>query len=144
MVEAKPTSLVKPSIETPFHVDFSWWQTADRDWKVYLRSLLCSEHSESYVANNEGEMIDWVDPETAEVVRVDGLQHVLLSHCAQQEDFLGEHTAVVEAIFRLFMMNGNTPMTVVEIGEKLDRPAKPLLRTLSGSRVYRGIRPIIN
>ena len=33
------------------------------------------------------EMIDWVDPETAEVTQVDGIQHILISHCAKQEGF---------------------------------------------------------
>ena len=87
-------------------------------------------------------MIDWVDPETAEVNQVDGLQHVLITHTAQREGFLGERTAVVEAVFRLFLKNGNTPMTIVDISEKLSRDPKPILKTLSGIRVYRGIRPI--
>ena len=37
-------SLLKPGIQTPFHIDFAWWEQNDRDWHVYLRSLLCAEH----------------------------------------------------------------------------------------------------
>lgn len=143
MVEEKRASLVKPTLETPFHIDFSWWRQNDRDWRVYLRSLLCDEHQESFAEIAEDEMVDWVDPETAEVRQVNGLQHILLGHCAQEEDFLTEHTALVEAVFRLFMKNGNVPMSVAEISDTLNRPAAPLLKLLSGARVYRGVRPML-
>jgi hypothetical protein len=144
MEETKKTSLVKPTLGTPFHIDFTWWQQTDREWRVYLRSLLCSEHQEVYADIDADETIDWVDPETAEVHQVDGLQHVLISHCSQRDNFLQEHTALVEAIFRLFMQNGNSPMNVEEIAQKLNRPAQPILKMLSGHRVYRGLRPILD
>ncbi|MBW8011034.1 MAG: hypothetical protein FVQ83_07320 [Chloroflexi bacterium] len=144
MAEVKHSSLVKPTLQTPFHIDFSWWKQNDRDWRVHLRSLLCLEHQEAFVAIDQAEKVDWVDPVTAEVQKVDGLQHVLLSHCAQEEDFLDSRTALTEAIFRLFMKNGNTPMSVGEIAEKLERKPIPILRTLSGGRVYRGVRPVLD
>jgi len=144
MVDGKRSSLVKPTLETPFHIDFSWWSQNDREWKVYLRSLLAAEDQEKYADLIDGDvMVDWVDPETGEVQRVDGLQHVLITHTAQQEGFLQEHTAIVEAIFRLFLINGNKPMSVNEIASILGREPTPILRTLSGARIYRGIRPII-
>jgi hypothetical protein len=144
MTDIKRPSLVKPTLQTCFHIDFNWWSQNDRDWRVYLRSLLCAEHQEAFAEIAEDEKVDWVDPETAEVRQVDGLQHILLSHCAQQEDFVNPHTALVEAIFRLFMKNGNVPMTVAEIAEQLDRPPNTILRMLSGPRVYRGLRPILD
>ncbi len=87
------------------------------------------------------EEVDWVDPETAEVQRVDGLQHILMTHCAKQEGFITEHTVLVDATFRIFLANGNMPLTVLELGEKLGRPPQTILRTFSGGRVYKGIRP---
>jgi hypothetical protein len=140
----KRFSLIKPTLDTPFHVDFDWWKNNDRDWRVYMRSLLCPEHQEAFADVDEGQMIDWIDPRTAEVKQVDGLQHVLMSHCARQPDFLTEHTAVVEAVFRLFLTNGNAPMTTRELGEHLNRPPETILRTLAGPRVYKGIRPRID
>ncbi len=140
----KRMSLVKPTIDTPFHIDFNWWSQHDREWRVYLLSLLSDAEKERFAELIEGgEMVDFVDPETAEVVQVDGLQHVLITHTAQKEGFLDEHTALVEAIFRLFLKNGNGPMDVQEIGEQLGREPIPILRTLTGGRVYRGIRPVI-
>lgn len=142
MPEGKRTTLIKPDKTTPFHIDFDWWQKNERDWHVYLRSLLCVEHQEVFADVEEGQKIDWVDPETAEVKRVDGVQNALMSHCVKQPEFLTQQTALVEAAFRLFLTNGNAPMSSTELGERLNRPANTILRTLGGARVYKGIRPI--
>lgn len=144
MSEGKRTSLIKPTVSTPFHIDFDWWQKNERDWHVYLRSLLCAEHREAFVNTEEGQMIDWVDPLTAEVKPVDGVQNTLMSHCVKQPDFLTEQTAMVEAVFRLFLTNGNLPMSSDELGSRLNRPAMTILRTLTAGRVYKGIRPVSN
>ena len=140
-MEGKRPSLVKPSVNTPFHVDFAWWQKNERDWHVYLRTLLCAEHQEAFSNVEEGETIDWVDPVTAEVKPVEGVQNALMTHCVKQPDFLTVQTALVEAVFRLFLANGNMPMTSKELGARLSRPADTILRTLAGARVYKGIRP---
>jgi hypothetical protein len=89
----------------------------------------------------EGETIDWVDPQTAEVKPVEGVQNALMTHCVRQPDFLTEQTALVEAVFRLFLTNGNIPMTSQELGGRLNRPPETILRTLAGPRVYKGLRP---
>jgi hypothetical protein len=141
VAEGKRFSLVKPTVNTPFHIDFTWWKKNERDWHVYLRSLLCTEHQEALSNVEEGESIDWVDPHTAEVKPVDGIQNALMTHCVKQPDFLTEKTALVEAVFRLFLTNGNNPMTSQELGGRLNRPPETILRTLAGPRVYKGLRP---
>ncbi len=135
------SSLVKPTVRTPFHVDFDWWRATDNNWHLALQALLCPEHQESFASLPEGQVIDWIDPETAEVRQMDGLQHIIIEHCAKQEGFLNEHTAFVEAVFRLLLANGNAPMTPEEMGSRLNRPADTILRTIAGVRVYKGIRP---
>jgi hypothetical protein len=144
MSESRRPSLVKPTLDTHFHIDFEWWSQNDRDWRVYLRNLL-SEEEQAHFAQllDDDVRVDWVDPDTAEVQQVDGLQHILITHTAQQEGFLDAHTALVEAIFRLFLKTGNRPLSAQEIAERLSRPALTVLKTLSGPRVYRGIRPIL-
>ena len=136
-------SLLKPSIQMPFHIDFDWWEQNDSDWHVFLRTLLCPEHQETLADVQEGALVDWVDPRTAEVQQVDGIQHALMTHCALQPDFVDPHTAMVEAVFRLFLASGNQPMTAVDLSRKLNRSAETILRTLTGPRVYRGIRPVV-
>jgi hypothetical protein len=143
VTEVRRFSLVKPTLQTRYHIDFDWWGQSDRDWRVHLSSLLCPEHQEAFSDFKADEMVDWVDPDTAEVQRVDGLQHVLISHCAKEAGFISERTALVDAVFRLFLANGNDPMTIADLAERLGRPPYVLLKTLSGGRVYRGLRPVM-
>lgn len=137
-------SLLKPNAKTPFHIDFEWWQQNERDWHIFLRSFLCAEHQEAYASMEEGSLVDWIDPQTAEVKQVDGIQHVLITHCAQLPEFVNPRTAVVEAIFRTFLANGNSPLSAEDLGAKLGKPADTILRTITGARVYRGLRPILS
>lgn len=137
-----PSRLAKPTLTTRFHIDFDWWQRQDRELRVYLRSHLCPEHQAMYAGEDDAGTTDWVDPETAEVRRVDSLQQVLRSHCSQQPDYLTEHTSLVDAVFRVFLANGNQPLTPVELGERIHRSPATILRTLVGQRVYKGLRPL--
>jgi hypothetical protein len=140
VVEVKRYSLVKPTINTPFHIDFEWWQQNDREWRVHLRSCLPPEYQQAF-ADTDTEEVDWVDPETAEVQRVDGLQHTLINYAATTPDFITNRTTLVESIFRVLLANGNTPLTPTELGDRLSRPPMTILKTISGVRVYKGIRP---
>lgn len=136
--------LIRPTLDTRFHIDYSWWDRAGRDLDVYLRSHMCEEHRASFGELDPGAKVDHIDPHTAEVSRVDGVQHVLISHCSQLPGYLTQQTSLVNAIFRVFLSNGNTPQSPRELGDQLARPAQTILRTLSsGNRVYKGIRPII-
>jgi hypothetical protein len=143
VTEVKRMSLVKPTLQTHYHIDFDWWAKNDRDWRVYLRSYLCPEHQVAFADLDMNAQVDWVDPETAEVQQVDGLQHVLITHCAKEPGFVTEQSAVVDGIFRLFLANGNTPLTPLELGERLGRPPVTILKLLSGTRVYKGLRPCL-
>ncbi len=133
--------LVRPTVETRFHIDFGWWEKAERDWEVYLRSHLCEQHQASYAELETSSMVDWVDPVTAEVTRVPGIQHVVISHCSRLPDYITPQTTLVHAVFRVFLANGNAPLSATKLGERLGRPALTILKTLSGPRVYKGIRP---
>lgn len=137
----KRPSLLKPTTRTPFHIDFEWWKENERDWHVFLRSILCPDHQQAFAEVEDGQLIDWVDERTAEVRQVNGVQHALMSHCARQPEFLTSQTALVEAVFRTFLANDNQPMTAEELSKRLNRPANTILSTLTGGRVYRGLRP---
>jgi hypothetical protein len=133
--------LVRPTVDTRFHIDFGWWEKADRDWEVYLRSHLCEQHQAVYADLDTSSMVDSVDPVTAEVTRVPGIQHTVIHHCSRLPDYITPQTTLVHAVFRVFLANGNTPLSSRQLGERLGRPAATILKTLSGPRVYKGIRP---
>jgi len=141
--EPRRLSLAKPTLQTKFHIDYNWWSQNDNDWRVYLQGLLCLEHQQAFADAASHEMVDFVDPQTAEIQRVDGVQHVLISHCAKQKGFLDPHTALVDAVFRVFLANGNVPLSPADLAVRLGRPQETILRTLSGHLVYRGLRPIL-
>jgi len=140
VVEVKRYSLVKPTLNTPFHIDFDWWSQNDQEWRVHLRSCLPREYQQAF-AEAETDEVDWVDPETAEVQKVDGLQHTLINYAATHNDFITSQTSLIESVFRILLSNGNTPLTALELGDRLKRPPMTILRTISGVRVYKGIRP---
>lgn len=141
---AKRRSLIKPKLNSPFNIDFDWWKNNDRDWRVYLRSFLCEDHQKMFENLDSNEVIDWIDPKTAEVKQVDGLQHILITHCAQDVEFVSQNMALVDSVFRIFLSNGNEPLTPEELGDILHRQPEMILRTFSGLRVYKGIRPVSN
>jgi hypothetical protein len=139
----KTRQLVRPTLDTKFHIDYTWWDRADRELEVYLLGQLCPEHRAAYADLDAKTMVDHVDPRTGEVKRVLGIQHALITHCAKQPDYVTPQTSLVNAVFRLFLANGNTPLTPAEIGQRLGRSPTTILKTLSSQRVYKGIRPTI-
>ena len=139
---SKPTgSRVKPSLDTKFHIDYSWWDREDRQLRAYLISHLLPDQRGQFENNVETHIVDWIDPDTAEVRRVDALQQAL-TKAAHDPQYISEHTTLVDAVFRVFLANGNKPLSPHELGDRINRAATVILKTLGGPQVYKGIRPI--
>lgn len=138
----KPFRLVRPTTETPFRIDFDWWQESDANWRIFLFDFLCDAHREAFKGQDDTVNIDAVDPETAEVKTVDGLLHELINHCARQPDFINESMPLVAKIFRIFLSNGNKPLSAEQLSELAHRPARTILITLTGPQIYKGIRQV--
>ena len=136
----KRASFIRPTVDTPFHIDFKWWQETDSNWRIFLQSYLCEKHQELFKDHNDTVVIDAVDPETAEVKQVDGLLYELMNHCAAQEDFIQDNMPLVAKIFRVFLANDNKPMTPNQLSDLVGKPARTVLVTLTGPQVYKGIR----
>ncbi len=139
----RPLRLLKPTVDTPFHIDFEWWERNQREMRVYLRSHLCPQHREAEELQDI-DQIDWVNPHTAEVKQMDGLVFYLRSHCSKQADFITPNTSVVDAIFRVFMVNGNEAMTPNQLADKIGKNAELILKAIGGRTVYKGLRPIFD
>jgi len=139
----KPIRSLRPTLDTLFHIDYAWWNKEDRDLRLYLRSHLCAEHRAQLAeADLEGDLIDWIDPLTAEVRPTDALVLLMRTHCARQADFIGEHIGIVDGAFRVFLTNDNQPLTSRQLAEQINREADTVLRTIGGKQIYQGIRPI--
>ena len=139
----KPIRSLRPTLDTLFHIDYAWWNKEDRDLRLYLRSHLCAEHRAQLAeADLDDDLIDWIDPNTAEVKRTDALVLLMRSHCALQDGFIAEHTSIVDAAFRVFLTNDNQPLAARQLAEQINRDADTVLRTIGGKQVYQGIRPV--
>jgi hypothetical protein len=131
----------KPTIDTRFLIDFERWTESSRNFRVILHSHLCSECQGTFSNYKEAKDIDWIDPDTAAVRRVDGLWQALTSHCRLQSDYISSSTPLSSAIFRVFLANENAPLSPTEVYEILGRKnPDTILRLLSNSEDYRGIR----
>lgn len=133
---------IKPTLDTKFHIDYEWWNREGQELRVYLLSHLPAEQQSFFSEHRDTEEIDWIDPVTAEVRQVDALQRAIQA-ASQEAGFITSHTSLVDAVFRVFLANNNTPLTPIELSEKTSRPPMTILRTLTGGTVYKGIRPVL-
>jgi hypothetical protein len=139
---SRPGSLLKPTLDTPYHIDYSWWErNKEEDLRTYLLSHLPSEVREQIGQPDQNSVIDHIDPETGEVFRLDSIG-IAIQDAAKTTDFINPYTSVVDSIFRVFLANGNQALTPNQLAELIGRPAQTILKTLSGGRIYKGIRPL--
>jgi len=135
--------VLRPTVDTKFHIDFSWWAKQNKDIRVFMRELLCPESLEAANAAPDRQMVDMVDPETAEVTQVDALWEAIRACCSQKPDYIAADTPILDSIFRVFLANGNQPLSILELHERLDkRPPDVILRILTRGQVYMGIKPV--
>ncbi|MGH2620070.1 MAG: hypothetical protein ACRDHG_05805 [Anaerolineales bacterium] len=137
-----PSSRVRPTLSTKFHIAREWWERAGRELEVYLRDHLCPEHQREYDQSEPGVNVDHVDPRSGEVTVVNRFQHLLISHCSQLPNYVTPQMSLINAVFRIFLANGNLPQTPEQLAQRTGRSPQMILRTLSGPRIYKGIRPL--
>lgn len=135
--------LIKPTTDTPFHIDYAWWARDGRDLRAYLLSQIPAELHDAYAGLDESTWVDSVDPNTGEVKREDTLLVRIRSLAKRQADYISSHTSIIDAVFRTFLINDNEPLTVLELSRRLNRDPQLILRTLAGGQVYKGIRPVV-
>jgi hypothetical protein len=62
MIDSRPFSLVKPTLNTPFRIDFDWWKEHDSNWRIFLFGYLCPEHQAVFSNQEENIQVDWLIP----------------------------------------------------------------------------------
>ena len=134
---------LRPTTATRFHIDFGWWEKQNKDIRVFMRDLLCAECKERLASHPGTLMVDMIDPETAEVTKVDALWEAIRACCSSMPGYLTPDTPILDGIFRVFLANGNKPLSVQQLHERLaKRPADVILRMLTRGQVYLGIKPV--
>jgi hypothetical protein len=143
MVVPKPSSAVKQTLDTKFHIDYSWWDKSGEDLRTYLISHLLPEQRDRLTQDKEERVVDFIYPDTGEVFQLDELG-LAIQTAAKDSNFINPYISLVDSVFRVFLANNNTPMSPRELGEHTGRSATTILKTLSGGRIYKGIRPTLS
>jgi hypothetical protein len=113
--------LRRPTVDTKFVIDLTWWERMGRDFYLYLRSSLCSNCRAEIGAEDHLKQLDFVDPETAEVRRVNALWGRLITCCSQDPEFITPTTPLKEAIFRTLLASGNAALSPTEMHERIGK-----------------------
>ncbi|MCY3946507.1 MAG: hypothetical protein OXF44_09535 [Anaerolineaceae bacterium] len=132
--------LIKPTLRTRFYVDYDWWQRSREDLRIYLLSHIQPGQRERLSKNSRDAWIDFIDPDTGEVFRMDELTFAI-RQAALAPDFINPQTSLVDSVFRVFLANDNEPQTPLELAELTGRSATTILKTFGSTRIYKGIRP---
>ncbi len=140
MQPPKMSGSVKPTQDTKFHIDYTWWERNHEDLRTYLLSHLPAEQRDRLMSSTGDQKVDFIDPDTGEVYQEDEIG-MALKNAAKDPGFINPHSSVVDSVFRVFLANNNQPLTPRELGDILGRPPATILKTLAGVRVYYGIRP---
>jgi hypothetical protein len=132
--------IVKPTLDTKFHIDYDWWQRGEEDLQPYMLTHLPSDKRDYFANNDSTKIVDYIHPDTGEVFRLDELG-LAIQEAARQSDFINPQTSLIDSVFRVFLANGNLPRTPRELANDTGRSADVILKTLGGIKVYKGIRP---
>lgn len=139
----KTAHLRRVTPDTRFYIDYSWWEEGHLDLRTYLltRLSLGSEFGSELPA----ERVDLVDSRTGEVRQVDAFQYLVQSYFSRQgSELAGTQGSLVDAVFSVLLSNGNEPMTISQIAERVRRQPDLLIKTFGGPQVYHGIRPLFD
>ncbi len=138
----KPSTLVRATQETPFHIDYSWFERSGEDLRREILSQLPHEQRTRITGEDDSQILDYIDPDSGEVFELDEIG-MAIQEAAKDTSFINPHTSVIDSIFRVFLVNGNLALTPNQLAERIGRPAALILKTLNGGRVYKGIRPAL-
>ena len=139
----KPAFLVKPTLRTRFYIDYDWWHRSREDLRIYLLSHVRPAQRDSLAGQSDETLVDYIDPDTAEVFRMNELM-LALRQAAAEPDFINPQTSLVDSVFRVFLANNNEPRTPLQLAEATGRNATTILKTFGSTRIYKGIRPWVS
>ncbi len=138
----KPANLRQVTENTRFYIDFAWWEEEHLDLRAYLTARLSIDADT--LTEVPQEQIDLIDSKTGEVRQVDAFQYLMRNYFNRQGASFVAQGSIVDAVFSVLLANGNEPMTIQEIAERVQRPADLLIKTFGGTQIYQGIRPLFD
>ncbi|MCW5852722.1 MAG: hypothetical protein KIT87_21810 [Anaerolineae bacterium] len=135
--------LARPTVNTPFHISLDWWQRTRQDFMSHLREAACGDCQKRYPLDGALSQIDFIDPHTAEVRRLNSLWQCVIETCSQHPDYYSPELPLATALFRALVARANSPLTPSEMQTIIGRSnAQTILRVLTGPNAILGIVPV--
>ena len=126
-------SLNSDPVTSRWRIDLDWYQRHNRSFVSMALGYLCPKCSGKLKGKN---------------ISVTGLLSKLKECRAKSKDFITAGLPITESIYRLFLANGNQPLNLEEVGERLSRvesgdtyritPTPEILKSLLESDQYYG------
>jgi hypothetical protein len=121
--------------EAKWAIDLNWLKTNGRSFFILTRDTLCTKCQKKLKA-------DTIEVKAADLLKA------IQSCCSKTPDFITPSLPFQESIFRVFLANGNKPLTLGELGEQLSqwrgidvyRTSATFLSRLIKSDQYYGIK----
>jgi hypothetical protein len=134
--------LRRPTLDTRFHVDWSWFERNNINPESVIRNQL-TESYQQRMAGEEIREVDYIAPDTGEVLRMDNLRETILIEAQWEEGYITSDMPLSQAILRIFLATNNRPMTAREMAQRLERnDPETILRVLTATGVTNGIVPL--
>ncbi len=121
--------------ETQWAIDLNWLKTNGRSFSILARDTLCAKCRKKLKA-------DTIEAKASDLLKA------IQNCCSKSPDFITPSLPFQESIFRIFLANGNKPLTLGELGEQLSqwrgidtfRSSPAVLSRLMKSDQYYGIK----
>jgi len=108
-----------------YYVDIGWYDQHNRSFRTVAQGRFC-QSCLGKIGTVTEERVPTVDKKTNRVVyEVQQVRYgeqpmaVIRSCCSKQRNYITPETPVVEAIYRVFLANGNQPATLERVREQL-------------------------
>lgn len=121
--------------ETRWAIDLDWLKTTGRSFSVLAMDTLCPKCRKKL-------KVDTTEAKASDLLK--SIQHC----CGKSPDYINASLPFQESIFRIFLANSNKPLTLQELGEKLNerrgidthRTSPAVLTRLMQNDKYYGFR----
>lgn len=106
--------------KSKFKIDVSFWEKQGRDFRREVYDALCDECKSMY-SLEELRLVDHIDPQTGEIIRMDVLLDCASDICGNSSDYVSPKMPLTRAIFRALIAGGNMPQSAEEIYERIKK-----------------------
>lgn len=136
----KAPNLRRVTPDTKLYIDYDWWSASNMDLRTYLYQRLSI--GEELTSDLNVEHVDLIDSRTGEVRQIDAFQYLVQAFYGRQASDFVAHGTTVDAVFSALMANGNEPLSILELSNRVHKPVDLLIRTFGSGTIYHGIRPL--